>query len=150
MNEKIEKALKDVREKTEDVIVSVNQFMQKHPMIASVIGTTAGALTAGAIAYAVGSNDGRRDGFRKSCAMLFQPLTNEHIESVTLYDEKGDKVWMVTDKYEGPNAVTNKYGGTSMDVKKALAFSVAAGTFRLKPDEAVTIMRVDNDLLIKK
>ena len=141
MNEKIEKALKDVREKTEDTIVRVGQFIQKHPVIASVISTTAGALVTGAIAYKVGSNDGRETNNRKWLSVWLNPLLDEHIESITMYDKNGDMVWTVPD---------DKYEGTNMDVKEATKFSFAAGQFRLKPNEAVTIMRVNNDLLIKK
>lgn len=96
MNEKIEKVLKNVQEKTEDAIVSVNQFMQKHPVLASVIGTTAGALATGAIAYAVGSKNGREAGIRRTDVAYTQPLRDEKIDSITMYTKKGDEVWTVT------------------------------------------------------
>lgn len=138
MNEKIEKALNNVQEKTEDAIVSVNQFMQKHPVIASVVGTTAGALVTGVIAYAVGRNNGRYEGVRKTMVMYTQPLRDENIDSVTMYTKKGDKVWTVTgDTYkETPNDIS--------------MICDAAGLFKLKPTECMYISRVGDELLIRK
>lgn len=138
MNEKIEKALKDVQEKTENAIVKVSLFMQKHPVIASAISTTAGALVTGAIAYTVGRNNGRDEGVRKTMTMYTQPLRDEKINSVTMYTKKGDKVWTVTgDTYkETPNDIS--------------VICDAAGLFKLKPAECMYISRVGDELLIRK